>query len=280
MPVIIYPTTLKYKNSNGQFQSATAIKGDSGAAITVQVEGSTPTIVCEDNHRYICGEVLSLNITPCEEGICDVVFTSGSTPTVLTVTPPTGMTMQWANGFDPTSLEANTTYKINIMDGCLGAAGQWNLDVKTDNKWEVFRTITLTEDSARIVVEADSGGQPFKAKAYVWLVDAMPSESTTQNTNAYVRVDPYHYVATLQSAVRTTETTFSGMVDVIVSSRSTSEGPLVAVNATLSNVTFYSNSNKDIPSDFKDYSDYFEIYTTGTAKFGQGTKLQLLIKRV
>lgn len=31
MPVTIYPTNLKYKNSNGQFQSATAIKGDPGA---------------------------------------------------------------------------------------------------------------------------------------------------------------------------------------------------------------------------------------------------------
>lgn len=125
MPVTIYPTNLKYKNSNGQFQSATAIKGDSGKAITVQVEGSTPTIVCEDNHRYICGEVLSLNISPCEEGICDVVFTSGSTSTVLTVTPPTGMTMKWTNGFDPTSLETNTTYEINVMDGVYGVVGTW-----------------------------------------------------------------------------------------------------------------------------------------------------------
>lgn len=125
MPVTIYPTNLKYKNSNGQFQSATAIKGDSGAAITIQVEGSAPTIVCEDNHRYICGEVLSLNITIPDSGIIDVVFESGSTPTVLTITPPTGVTVKWANGFDPTTLEANTTYEINIADG-LGVAGAWS----------------------------------------------------------------------------------------------------------------------------------------------------------
>ena len=31
MPVTLYPTTLKYKTSNGTFQSATAIKGDPGA---------------------------------------------------------------------------------------------------------------------------------------------------------------------------------------------------------------------------------------------------------
>lgn len=28
MPITIYPTTLKYKDSTGTFQSATALKGD------------------------------------------------------------------------------------------------------------------------------------------------------------------------------------------------------------------------------------------------------------
>lgn len=125
MPVTIYPTTLKYKTTNGTFESATAIKGDSGAAVTIQVEGSTPTIVCEDNHRYICGEVLSLNITLPDSGLIDVVFESGSTPTVLTITPPTGQTIKWANEFDPSALEANTIYEINIMDG-LGVAVSWS----------------------------------------------------------------------------------------------------------------------------------------------------------
>lgn len=124
MPVTIYPTNLKYKNQNGTFQSATAIKGDSGAAIVEQVTGTSPTIVCEDNHRYICGEVLSLNITLPNSGIIDVVFESGTTPTVLTITPPTGVTLKWANGFDPTTLEANTTYEINILNG-MGVAGIW-----------------------------------------------------------------------------------------------------------------------------------------------------------
>ena len=121
MPVTIYPTTLKYKKTNGNFESATAIKGDSGAAITVQVEGTSPTIVCEDNHRYICGEVLSIEITPCASGICDVVFTSGSTAAILSVPG----TIKWANGFDPSALEANTVYEINIMDGTMGVAVGW-----------------------------------------------------------------------------------------------------------------------------------------------------------
>lgn len=87
---------------------------------SVSVSGTTPTIVAKSGIRYICGEVASLDFTPPASGICDVVFTSGSTPTVLTVPS----TVKWANGFDPTSLDANTTYEINIMDG-LGVACAW-----------------------------------------------------------------------------------------------------------------------------------------------------------
>ena len=90
----------------------------------VQVSGSTPTITALPGVRYVCGECATLDITLPASGIVDVVFESGSTPTVLTVTPPTGVTVKWANGFDPTALEANTTYEINIADG-LGVAGQW-----------------------------------------------------------------------------------------------------------------------------------------------------------
>ena len=49
-----------------------------------------------------------------------MVFESGSTATVLTING----TVKWANGFDPTSLDADTTYEINIMDG-LGVAVGW-----------------------------------------------------------------------------------------------------------------------------------------------------------
>lgn len=124
MPITIYPTSLKYKNQQGTFQSATAIKGDSGEMNTIQVSGTTPSIVAEDNTRYICGEVATLSITVPASGIIDVVFESGSTATVLTIIPPTGVTIKWANGFDPTSLDANTIYEINIMDG-LGVVGSW-----------------------------------------------------------------------------------------------------------------------------------------------------------
>lgn len=91
---------------------------------SVSVTGSTPTITALPGIRYVCGEVTTLDITLPASGIVDVVFESGSTATTLTITPPTGQTVKWANGFDPTSLDANTTYEINIADG-LGVAVGW-----------------------------------------------------------------------------------------------------------------------------------------------------------
>lgn len=87
---------------------------------SVSVSGTTPTIVAKSGIRYVCGEVATLDFTPSATGICDVVFTSGATATVLTVPS----TIKWANGFDPTALDTNTTYEINIMDG-LGAVMAW-----------------------------------------------------------------------------------------------------------------------------------------------------------
>lgn len=90
------------------------------------VSGSTPSITAKAGVRYICGECSTLTIVVPASGCIDVVFKSGSTPTVLTVTPPTGVTaVKWMGSFDPTSLEANTTYEINIMDGEWGMAVSW-----------------------------------------------------------------------------------------------------------------------------------------------------------
>lgn len=90
----------------------------------ITVTGTTPTITASAGAQYICGEVATLNITLPGSGIVDIIFQSGSTPTVLTITPPTGVTVKWANGFDPINLEANTTYELNIKDG-LGVAASW-----------------------------------------------------------------------------------------------------------------------------------------------------------
>ena len=79
---------------------------------TVMVDGTTPTITAVANARYVCGEVLSVDFTAPAAGICELVFTSGSTVTVLTIT---GVTFpEW---FDSTTLETNTVYEISIADG-------------------------------------------------------------------------------------------------------------------------------------------------------------------
>jgi len=92
---------------------------------SVSVSGTTPTINALPGVRYVCGEVATLDIILPASGIVDVTFESGTTATLLTVTPPTGQKIEWANGFDPDKLDAETTYEINIMDG-LGVAGAWS----------------------------------------------------------------------------------------------------------------------------------------------------------
>ena len=85
----------------------------------VMVSGTTPTITALSGVRYICGEVATLDITPCANGICDIVFTSGSTATVLTLPS----TVKFPDGeFVP---EANTTYEISILNGIYGVVVSW-----------------------------------------------------------------------------------------------------------------------------------------------------------
>lgn len=88
--------------------------------ITHTVTGANPVIVAQAGHRYICGEVATISITPPASGICDVVFASGTTAAILTVPN----TVKWPEWFDPTSLAASTTYELSIMDG-LGVVSVW-----------------------------------------------------------------------------------------------------------------------------------------------------------
>ena len=90
-------------------------------ANVITVTGSTPSITGESGKRYICGTADSISITPPGTGIIDIVFTSGTTPTVLTV-PSSVKFPAW---FDPTSLDASTTYEINIQDWVYGAVMAW-----------------------------------------------------------------------------------------------------------------------------------------------------------
>lgn len=91
---------------------------------SITITGTTPTINALPGLRYICGEVSTLTVNLPASGCVDIQFESGSTPTVLTVNAAQGQTVKWANGFDPTSLDADTTYEINIADG-LGVAASW-----------------------------------------------------------------------------------------------------------------------------------------------------------
>lgn len=86
---------------------------------SVSVSGTTPTIVAKSGIRYVCGEVATLDFTPSQTGICDVVFTSGSTPTVVTLPS----TVKFPDG--SFTAEADTTYEINILDGVYGAVMSW-----------------------------------------------------------------------------------------------------------------------------------------------------------
>ena len=95
---------------------------------SVAVSGSTPSITAKPGVSYVCGEVSTLDIAVPESGCFDVAFESGSTPTVLSIPMPTGYELIWENGFDDTSLDANTVYEINLKllgTRWLGVAGAW-----------------------------------------------------------------------------------------------------------------------------------------------------------
>lgn len=89
-----------------------------GESATITVSGTDPVIQASRNARYMCGEVTSLNFTPCASGICEVIFTSGSSLTVLTL-PETVKMPEWFE------VETNRTYEISVVDGVYGAVMVW-----------------------------------------------------------------------------------------------------------------------------------------------------------
>ena len=111
-------TDVATQSANGLMSSADKTKLDAVGSV-VTVSGTTPTITALSGVRYVCGEVATLDITPCVSGICDVIFTSGSTATVLTLPN----TVKFPDGaFTP---EVNTIYEINILDGVYGVVMAW-----------------------------------------------------------------------------------------------------------------------------------------------------------
>ena len=93
------------------------------APATDVISGTAVTITAVENHRYVCSdEVLTLSITPAANGVTDVLFKSGSTPTVLTL-PNTVELPDW---FDATSLATNVTYELSILDGKYCSVALWS----------------------------------------------------------------------------------------------------------------------------------------------------------
>lgn len=146
MPITIKTAAMQYKNASGQYVGVDAVAETTTSAqvaaveaagaeqiaeITaaakppIEVSGATPTITAEAGRRYVCtaAAVTELSFTPSATGICDVVFKSGTTPTTLDMTALAGVV--WPGWFNPASLDASTTYELNILDGKYGAVGAW-----------------------------------------------------------------------------------------------------------------------------------------------------------
>lgn len=82
------------------------------------VSGTDIAIIGVANTRYICGTLSTLDFTPPAEGIVDIIFTSGSSKTILTL-PNTVKMPDWFE------VEANMTYEISIADGVYGVVTSW-----------------------------------------------------------------------------------------------------------------------------------------------------------
>lgn len=111
-------TVTKTEDEDGVVNLEFGLPLASGEVQVVNVTGSNPSITAEYNKRYICGEVSTLTITPASQGCTDVLFTSGTTPTVLSL-PQTVKMPSWF------TVEASKTYEISILDGIYGAVMSW-----------------------------------------------------------------------------------------------------------------------------------------------------------
>lgn len=106
-----------FKNDLGETARTKLIVPQSKGARSIEITGTEVTFCPEAEAVYECGEVTALTISDIpERGTFSVVFTSGSSATVLTVP----QTMIMPDGF---SIEANTRYEINCSNGYAVAVG-------------------------------------------------------------------------------------------------------------------------------------------------------------
>ena len=88
-------------------------------SFVVEVSGTDPVITGKPSYRYNCGELYTLTITPPASGTMDIIFTSGTTPTVLSLPNTVKMPDWWAG------IETNTTYEMCITDGTYCGVMSW-----------------------------------------------------------------------------------------------------------------------------------------------------------
>ena len=115
-------------NAVGTYTETAKSKISEMLSAPVSVSGTTPSITALSGIQYVCAEVSTLDIIPPASGCFDVIFESGSTPTALNISNPTGTTVEWLDDFDPTNISANTVYEINLLrmgTRYLGVAGSW-----------------------------------------------------------------------------------------------------------------------------------------------------------
>ena len=113
-----YANNAKFYSDLAEETVSKWINEENDRVVIMSVEGMNPKINATANTVYLCGELLSLEFNPCADGVCDIVFSSGTTPTLLTL--PDSVRMP--NGF---AVLENRTYEINIMNGIYGVATSW-----------------------------------------------------------------------------------------------------------------------------------------------------------
>lgn len=112
-------SVLKVKDLLGNWIDIPALKGDPAIQVIKDTASTTATIAAQANTRYIYGTLTELTVSSLpSEGIVNILFTSGTTPTVVSL-PNTVKMPDWY------SVGANMTVMIGITDGVWGSIQTW-----------------------------------------------------------------------------------------------------------------------------------------------------------
>lgn len=126
-----------YRNSSGNGKTGIAVRYEAGTVFAnavfeitvvdtesglgvgdpiITVSGTSAEIVAQAGFCYVCGELTSLSFEPSVRGLCEVIFTSGTTPTALTISKAiTSHTIHMPPWW--TGVEASKTYDIVVRNG-------------------------------------------------------------------------------------------------------------------------------------------------------------------